>query len=190
MDQDLEHRLAMLENQVVSLQECVEESEVNAESAQMELVKEKAKVESLQYELNEQIRLFALKFEQEHEDYEELKTDFKKLQEDRQKDRESFQKTTQSLQKSVLEKTNLLKEKEESNSILRKEAMDLVTRYLHTIRKVKFLSKNSILQNPNIFTSFSHKFFLTIFLVKSKLSTAKKSKTFHEFFTPKKTRQF
>ena len=129
-DDHLEHRLEMLENQVVSLQECVEESEVNVESAQMELVKEKAKVESLQYELNEQIRLFALKFEQEHEDYEELKTDFKKLQEDRQKDRESFQKTTQSLQKSLLEKTNLLKEKEESNSILRKEAMDLVTRYL------------------------------------------------------------
>ena len=66
-DDHLEHRLEMLENQVVSLQECVEESEVNVESAQMELVKEKAKVESLQYELNEQIRLFALKFEQEHE---------------------------------------------------------------------------------------------------------------------------
>ena len=32
-------------------------------------------------------------------------------------------------------------------------------------------------QNPNIFTSFSPKFFLTIFLVKSKLSTAKNSKT-------------
>ena len=32
----------------------------------------------------------------------------------------------------------------------------------HTIRKVKFLSKNSILKkkNPNIFTSFSPKFFL------------------------------
>ena len=141
MDQDLEHRLAMLENQVVSLQECVEESEVNAESAQMELVKEKAKVESLQYELNEQIRLFALKFEQEHEDYEELKTDFKKLQEDRQKDRESFQKTTQSLQKSVLEKTNLLKEKEESNSILRKEAMDLVTRYFTLFEQSNFCPK-------------------------------------------------
>ena len=46
-------------------------------------------------------------------------------------------------------------------------------------------------QNPNLFTSFSSKFFLTIFLVKSKLSTAKKSKTttisrvFHpNFFWP------
>ena len=66
---------------------------------------------------------------------------------------------------------------------------------IHTIRKVKFLSKNSILtklynflgksmlsttkkvQIPNIFTSFSPQIFLTIFLVKSKLSTAKKSKT-------------
>merc|ERR1711860_188877 len=88
------------------------------------------------------------------------------------------------------------------------------TLYSHTIRKVKFLSKNSILikpkhfhefftqiffdnfsreikvvnslkvQNHNIFTSFSPKIFLTIFLVKSKLSTAKKSTSFHpkEFY--------
>ena len=43
-------------------------------------------------------------------------------------------------------------------------------RILHTIRKVKFLSKNSILtKNSNIFTSFSLQIFLTIFLVKSKL---------------------
>ena len=33
------------------------------------------------------------------------------------------------------------------------------------------------MQIPNIFTRFSPKFFLTIFVVKSKLSTAKKSKT-------------
>ena len=127
--EDQIERLEMLEKEVESLQECVEESEVNAEAAKLELAKEKAKVESLQYELNEQIRLFALKFEQERTDYEELKTDFKKLQEDRQKDRESFQKTTQSLQKSLYDKTNMLKEVEESNAILRKEAMDLVTRY-------------------------------------------------------------
>ena len=48
-----------------------------------------------------------------------------------------------------------------------------------------------------IFTRFSPKFFLTIFLVKSKLSTAKKSKTttfltkiFREFFTPKNRQLF
>ena len=46
-------------------------------------------------------------------------------------------------------------------------------------------------QSPNIFTSFSPKIVLTIFLVKSKLSTAKKSKTttFSRVFHPKKTRQ-
>ena len=40
----------------------------------------------------------------------------------------------------------------------------------------------------NILTSFSTKFFLAIFLVKSKLSTAKKSKTttFSRFFQPPK----
>ena len=59
----------------------------------------------------------------------------------------------------------------------------------HTIRKVKFLSKNSILTKPQHFHEFFHQnFFLTIFLVKSKLSTAKKSKTttfsrvFHQNF--------
>ena len=53
-------------------------------------------------------------------------------------------------------------------------------------------SKNSILRNPNIFTSFSPKFFWTIFLVKSKLSTAKKPKTttFSRVFHPKKSAMF
>ena len=46
-------------------------------------------------------------------------------------------------------------------------------------------------KKTNIFTSFSPKFLLTIFLVKSKLSTAKKSKTttFSRVFHPK-NRQF
>ena len=50
------------------------------------------------------------------------------MKDDRQSDRESFQKTIQALQKSLQENANVLKEKEESNSILRKEAMDLVAR--------------------------------------------------------------
>ena len=55
-----------------------------------------------------------------------------------------------------------------------------------------FCPKIQFWQNPNIFTSFSPKFFLTIFLVKSKLSTAKKSKTatFSRIFHPKKNQQF
>ena len=46
-----------------------------------------------------------------------------------------------------------------------------------TIRKVKFLSKNSILTKTQHFHEFFTQNFLTIFLVKSKLSTAKKSRT-------------
>ena len=55
----------------------------------------------------------------------------------------------------------------------------------HTIRKVKFMSKNSILTKPRHFHEFFTQIFLTIFLVKSKLSTAKKSKTttFSRVFT-------
>ena len=61
---------------------------------------------------------------------------------------------------------------------------------MHTIGKVKFLSKNSILTTPQHFHEF-----LTIFLVKSKLSTAKKPKTttfsvFTSFFTQKKIDNF
>ena len=58
----------------------------------------------------------------------------------------------------------------------------------HTIRKVKFLSKNSILTKPQHF----HEFFTQIFFVKSKLSTAKKSKTttFSRVFHPKKSTIF
>ena len=62
----------------------------------------------------------------------------------------------------------------------------------HTILKVKLLSKNSILTEPQHFHEFFDQFFFTIFLVKSKLSTAKKSKTttFSRVFHPKKIDNF
>ena len=62
----------------------------------------------------------------------------------------------------------------------------------HTIQKVKFLSKNSILTKPQHVHEFFTQIFLTIFLVKSKLSTAKKYKTttFLRVFHPKKNRKF
>ena len=62
----------------------------------------------------------------------------------------------------------------------------------HTIRQVKFLSNNSILTKTQHFHEFFTQFFLTIFLVKSKLSTAKKSKTttFSRVFHPKKIDNF
>ena len=119
----------MLEKEVAHLQDCVDLSEANAEAAHMELVKEKAKVESLQHELNDQMIMFNMKLDQEQQVLQELNADFQRLQDERENDRESFQKTIQSLQKSLQEKANVLKEKEESNSILRKEAMDLVARY-------------------------------------------------------------
>ena len=62
----------------------------------------------------------------------------------------------------------------------------------HTIRKVKFLSKNSILTKPQHFHKFFTQIFLTIFLVKSKLSTAKnpKTPTFSRVFHSKKIDNF
>ena len=62
----------------------------------------------------------------------------------------------------------------------------------HYSKSQIFVQKFNFYQNPNIFTSFSPRFFLTIFLVKPKLSTAKKSKTttFSRVFHPKKNRQF
>ena len=66
---------------------------------------------------------------------------------------------------------------------------NILRRFLvHTIRKVKLMSKNSNLTKPQLFHEFFTQFFLTIFLVKSKLSTAKKSKTttFSRVFLPKK----
>ena len=54
-----------------------------------------------------------------------------------------------------------------------------------------FVQKFNFDKNLNIFTNFSPKIFLTIFLVKSKLSTAKKSKTttFSRVFHPKKSQE-
>ena len=56
----------------------------------------------------------------------------------------------------------------------------------------KCISKSQTFVQKFNFTSFSPKFFLTIFLVKSKLSTAKKSKTttFSRVFHPKKIDNF
>ena len=58
----------------------------------------------------------------------------------------------------------------------------------HYSKSQIFVQKFNFDKKPNIFTSFSPKIFLTIFLVKSKLSTAKKSKitTFSRVFQPKK----
>ena len=60
------------------------------------------------------------------------------------------------------------------------------------LQKVKFLSKNSILTKPQYFHEFFTQIFLTNFLVKSKLSTAKKPKctTFSRIFHPKKSTIF
>ena len=51
----------------------------------------------------------------------------------------------------------------------------------------KSLKEENLKMEIRVFTSFSPKFFLTIFLVKSKLSTAKRSKTttFSRVFHPK-----
>ena len=65
--------------------------------------------------------------------------------------------------------------------------------YVATLfEKSNFCPKIQFWQNSNIFTSFSPNFFLTIFLVKSKLSTAKKSKTttFSRVFHPQKSTIF
>jgi hypothetical protein len=66
-------RINMLENEVGHLQETVELSEANAEAAHMELVKEKAKVESLQHELLDQMFMFNIKIDQEQLALQELK---------------------------------------------------------------------------------------------------------------------
>ena len=68
-----------------------------------------------------------------------MNEDYKRLQDEGQIDRESFQKNIESLQKSLQDKANVLKEKEESNSILRKEAMDLVARYVILPTKMNIL---------------------------------------------------
>ena len=49
--------------------------------------------------------------------------------------------------------------------------------YSHYSKSQIFVQKFNFDKNPNIFTSFSPNFFFSIFLVKSKLSTAKKFKT-------------
>ena len=123
-----DHKLADLEREVATLQECIDVSEANAEAAHIELVKEKAKSQTLQHELEQQLKIFQQKFELENEALEEYKSDLIRVQEEKRKEREAFQKTIQSLQKSLQEKNAIVKEKEESNSLLRKEAMDLVAR--------------------------------------------------------------
>ena len=69
-----------------------------------------------------------MKFEQEAENLKECKNSFNELSDEKSKEKETFQKNIHTLQKSLLEKVNFIKEKEESNSLLRKETMDLVAR--------------------------------------------------------------
>ena len=63
----------------------------------------------------------------------------------------------------------------------------------HTILKVKFLSKNSILPRPKHFHEFFAKFFFCYFFSCNQSCQQLKSpkpQHFHEFFTSKKNRQF
>ena len=64
--------------------------------------------------------------------------------------------------------------------------------FIHTIRKVKFLSKNSILTNPNIFKSIYPKFFGQFFSWNHSRQQliSPKPQHFREFFTPKKSTIF
>ena len=61
--------------------------------------------------------------------------------------------------------------------------------FSHYSKSQIFVQKFNFDKTPNIFTSFSAKLFWTIFLVKSKLSTARKPKTttFSRVFHPKKS---
>ena len=79
-----------------------------------------------------------------------------------------------------------------SISMKKKMMMALEHFFVTLFEKSNFCPKIQFWQNANIFTSLSPKFFLTIFLVKSKLSTAKKSKTttFSRVFQPKKSTIF
>ena len=77
-----------------------------------------------------------------------------------------------------------IKEKEAEMEAAKQQVWPLLK---HAIQKVKFLSTNSILTKNTTFSRvFRPIFFLTIFLVKSKLSTAKKPKstTFSRVFHP------
>ena len=124
----------------INVQKCPEESKKCPQESYVIYwcpPKEKAKVESLQHELLDQMFMFNIKIDQEQLALQELNEDYKRLQDEGQTDRESFQKTIESLQKSLQDKANVLKEKEESNSILRKEAMDLVARYVILPTKMK-----------------------------------------------------
>ena len=77
-----------------------------------------------------------------------------------------------------------------TRKIVKKNFADKTRENVGVLSKLNFWTK--IWQNPNIFTSFSPVTFLTIILVKSKLSTAKKSKTttFSRVFHPKKIDNF
>ena len=61
---------------------------------------------------------------------------------------------------------------------------------LHTIRKVKFLSKNSILTNPNILTSFSPNIFDNFSREIKVVNSKSKTTTFSRVFHPQKIDNF
>ena len=79
--------------------------------------------------MEQQMKIFQVKFDQEDDQLKECKNSLNKLKEDKFKEKENLQKVIQTLQKNLQEKANQVKEKEESNAILRKETMDLVARY-------------------------------------------------------------
>ena len=87
-------------------------------------------------------------------------------------------KSAEKLRKSVISKCRHQSGRHQSAGIKRG--------WFHTIRKVKFLSKYSILTKPRPTFSrvFHTNFFLTIFLVKSKLNFWTKNEDFEQCVVP------
>lgn len=95
----------------------------------LDIIKEKSKSELIRHEMRNQGEILELKMNQAQEDCHEAQVDLQRSQNEAHVHRETFQKTLRALKAGLDEKDNQVQELEDSNAMLRKDLVDLMTQF-------------------------------------------------------------
>ena len=126
---DANERLEDLEHEVASLQECLEVAEAHVDKVEAELLKEKAKVELIEKELEAKDRLSQLALTEKDKQLQESVTRAEKAEKLAYENHLNHQDQLEMFAAQLKEKESEIREKEESNHMLRREMLEIMNKF-------------------------------------------------------------
>ncbi|XP_059095861.1 uncharacterized protein LOC131890523 [Tigriopus californicus] len=128
--------------------------EVQLKQYKLDIIKEKSKSELIRHEMRSQGEILELKMNQAQEDRNEALVDLQRMQNESLVHRDTFQTTLRALKAGLDEKDNQVQELEDSNAMLRKDLVDLMTQFQSEKSKmekklVQYLDKIDDLNESN-----------------------------------------